>query len=501
MSILQGDEEDKAWQISHMFEIYRRSTAIILPGGVQRLVAIDEATSWMDRAWTLQEAIAPLFPFVLWKPSSEVVAHTGNCGVQVRGLDSYEQPFECPVCFVKDTTSSPHPRVICFLRRVLEGSIHEDSVQRTPFGWTQSQQSHVIGAQGLSQYAPFMDIWSASWMRTSSRAKDVVLSIMQFEGVSLDSRKFHRDDRVGAMIALLQTLQKPEQKSFRMRWFFSLCLLPPSREYSLFPIFPLTSKSGCAMWPTPDTDGSPVRIVDYCDMLGNVESFQLPFISMNPKYHDLDSPDYKVLYDDAGYLHITKVLYPVYLLDSDAHPPDGTWDDHSKLVLKDVSVYSGKFWELQGAVRPLNNFNWSQIHIDTDIRVSWLLPYTSQNWQPTQQPHSIYASRFGRISRYNNVTRNFLEIDVFIILQSDGENRYRRISAATSMYPVEQRKGPSSERVDTLTYSRQHLSDAAVNMRIGGPVAYKRQRCPRHHDREYLIEQCDNCQWASSPML
>lgn len=62
MSILQGDEDDKAWQISHMFEIYRRSTAIILPGGVQRLVTIDEETYWMDRAWTLQEAIAPLFP-------------------------------------------------------------------------------------------------------------------------------------------------------------------------------------------------------------------------------------------------------------------------------------------------------------------------------------------------------------------------------------------------------------------------------------------------------
>jgi len=191
---------------------------------------------------------------------------------------------------------------------------------------------------------------------------------------------------------------------------------------------------------------------------------------MNPKYHDSDSKDFEVLYDDAGYLHITKTLYPVSLLESDLDPPDSACDDNSKLILKDVCVHSGKMWEIHAT-----------------------------SWQISQEPGSFSAARFGRISRYNQVSRDFLEIDVFIIVQFDGENRYRRISAAVSMYPAEQPQGSSFGRVDTLVYSRQHLNDAAVSMRMGGPVAYKRRRCLLHHDQEYLIEQCDNCEWASSP--
>ncbi|KDQ10362.1 hypothetical protein BOTBODRAFT_91300, partial [Botryobasidium botryosum FD-172 SS1] len=59
IGILQTQKEDKSWQIRNMFKIYQLSTCIILPGGVRRLVSITEETTWIDRAWTLQEALAP----------------------------------------------------------------------------------------------------------------------------------------------------------------------------------------------------------------------------------------------------------------------------------------------------------------------------------------------------------------------------------------------------------------------------------------------------------
>jgi hypothetical protein len=50
--IVQSDEEDKAWQIQNMFDIYKNcKQCLILPGGLSRLVPITEPTTWMHRAW------------------------------------------------------------------------------------------------------------------------------------------------------------------------------------------------------------------------------------------------------------------------------------------------------------------------------------------------------------------------------------------------------------------------------------------------------------------
>ncbi|KAH8723359.1 heterokaryon incompatibility protein-domain-containing protein [Phaeosphaeriaceae sp. PMI808] len=50
--IIQNDEEDKAWQIQNMFDIYKHCLrCLVLPGGLSRLVPLDEPTSWIHRAW------------------------------------------------------------------------------------------------------------------------------------------------------------------------------------------------------------------------------------------------------------------------------------------------------------------------------------------------------------------------------------------------------------------------------------------------------------------
>jgi hypothetical protein len=71
LCIVQSDEEDKAWQIQNMFDIYTHcKQSLILPGGLSRLVPITEPTNWMHRAWYISPSsdvslIRTLTPVVL----------------------------------------------------------------------------------------------------------------------------------------------------------------------------------------------------------------------------------------------------------------------------------------------------------------------------------------------------------------------------------------------------------------------------------------------------
>ncbi|KAI0709791.1 hypothetical protein C8Q76DRAFT_568806, partial [Earliella scabrosa] len=57
LCIMQSSKADKRWQIAHMFTVYKHSDpCLVLPGGLVRLARLDEPTTWIDRAWTLQEA-------------------------------------------------------------------------------------------------------------------------------------------------------------------------------------------------------------------------------------------------------------------------------------------------------------------------------------------------------------------------------------------------------------------------------------------------------------
>lgn len=80
LCIKQQDKEDKNWQIRHMFDIYRScAVCLVLPGGLGRLIDPTERSTWAQRAWTLQEAIAPPVVLVVfeWKFSDCYVSY--NC--------------------------------------------------------------------------------------------------------------------------------------------------------------------------------------------------------------------------------------------------------------------------------------------------------------------------------------------------------------------------------------------------------------------------------------
>ncbi|KAF8443852.1 hypothetical protein L210DRAFT_3643445 [Boletus edulis BED1] len=62
LCILQAraHSNDKHAQIKRMHQVYRSCVlCIVIPGGLQRLVCLDEETPWIRRSWTLQESLSP----------------------------------------------------------------------------------------------------------------------------------------------------------------------------------------------------------------------------------------------------------------------------------------------------------------------------------------------------------------------------------------------------------------------------------------------------------
>ena len=280
ISMMQTSKEDKVWQITKMFLVYNTSISLVLPGGLQRLVGIDESTSWVDRAWTLQEALAPdrYDVYVLWKPSSGQPVELGECTFP---------KDKCGVCVIQDR----HHRTLCHLNVLLTRNERESL-----FGWSRIHTSEL--QQRLkSNLAGHQSIWRSSIMRTSSRPVDMVFSIMHFQYADLDPHKFCEDDRIGALIALCQR----EEHVQKMEWFFALFFLPPSSDYSIFPLLPKTTVGGEATWDMPD--GSIRVIKDYCAGPPGELPFLDIMVSVNCKEFHLD---------DNGYIHMKVVLYPLH---------------------------------------------------------------------------------------------------------------------------------------------------------------------------------------------
>lgn len=319
ISIIQTSDEDKAWQIGWMSRVYSNSTSLVLPGGLQRLVGVNESSSWVDRAWTLQEALAPdrYDVYVLWRRAHNHAVELKNCRFP---------KDECSICLVQDGDQ----RILCHLNALL--SVQP---QETVFGWSRVHTAE-LQEQLKSNLAGHQSIWRSSIMRTSSRPVDMIFSIMHFQYADLDPLQFTKDDRIGALIALCQQ----EDHVQKMEWFFALFFLPPSLDYSIFPLLPQTSVDGQATWLMHD--GSTTIVKDFCATpLG-----ELPFlnimVSVNCRPFCLD---------DEGYIHMNVALYPLsqYLPSgdsgTDAEDSSLSWSEDSclnlPLTLRDVE---GVYW-------------------------------------------------------------------------------------------------------------------------------------------------------------
>ncbi|KAI0919457.1 hypothetical protein AcW1_003301 [Taiwanofungus camphoratus] len=242
-----------------MHRIYQScETCIVLPGGIRRLVGLEEETTWIHRAWTLQEVLVPKRAVVLfaWQwGSGEWEAYT-HCTVQeVIPCESAVSPVAeilhaTITALYGGNFSRKEPG-----RQAIQGAAPSIFRSRVPTTDTaakaaQCQIVSLFGAMQLQEPdAKVQAIWRSALMRTSSHPVDMVFSIMGLFGVSLDARAFHQDGRLGATIALAKGILR---NGGRASWIGVSFYLPPCKQLSSFPDFPETSVEGRAYVKTED---------------------------------------------------------------------------------------------------------------------------------------------------------------------------------------------------------------------------------------------------------
>lgn len=258
LCIMQMSEEDKKWQISHMFKMYQSChVCIVAPGGIQCLVRLDEETQWIHRGWTLQEAVAPPRVVVIFSwtlgPRRVVAGDIHGEIQEVTPLKSAMMSLSLIVnaCTTGSLKVEKGDHFLLLEVKLFSSHPADRSYNDFPF-WRQTRRvlSPNVGALARIMSPEFdqdikdHSIWQSALMRTSSRPVDMVFSIMGLFGVTLSTGQFGKHDRVKATIALARAIM---DKGGRATWLAAAFRIPPSREISTFPVFPLTSVSGKAL--------------------------------------------------------------------------------------------------------------------------------------------------------------------------------------------------------------------------------------------------------------
>ena len=269
LCIIQNNRQDKDWQIKHMYNVYKSCRlCIVVAGGVQRLVRLDEETSWIHRSWTLQEVLAPPEVIVLfdWKLGS------GECLIGGKFLNIDEViPNESAIapltlvlqaCTIGSlsfrSTSAPNSsnsRSLLIEASMFSAQPTGHSYNDIPF-WRPQRKLFAPNVAALSAAldpiiaedsdARAHAVWQSALMRTSSRPVDMVLSIMGLFGVTLDPATFGKDDdaRRQATIALASAILDAGGSA---SWIGAGCRVGPDRALSTFPTFPQTTVAGVAL--------------------------------------------------------------------------------------------------------------------------------------------------------------------------------------------------------------------------------------------------------------
>ena len=241
--IAQAIREDKNWQIQVMGSLYKKADpCIIIPGGLSRLPPFEEPTSWVGRAWTLQEALLPRSTKVLfkWKYGRAVVQ--GVISGYIHEIEPGETAVSDMTTLLEDTIRS-EMAVVTFPKRPDQSST-ESMVRTQIFGSESLGMGQCFSLlctlwNDLSDTRELNEsaIWKSAVMRTSSRAVDMVFSIMALFGVQLDTSKFHKDDRRGVTIVLLQELMRLGRSA---SWIIISLALQPDNIISTMPLMPKT---------------------------------------------------------------------------------------------------------------------------------------------------------------------------------------------------------------------------------------------------------------------
>lgn len=192
LCILQTPTEagrlDKPWQIKKMYRVYKDCAAcFVLPAGLRRFTEKMEDTTWMTRAWTFQEVMVPPIVEVLF--TSYVGKSPAKVVQKMEGVKYFTMVNQSVYDDSRDGTAATREQ----FAQALQLRDHFVEMSRKPRPETGS----------LGQ---FYDIWRFVQWRISARPVDVVFSVMGLLGVDLDPKRFGREDRFSATLAMAQQL-------------------------------------------------------------------------------------------------------------------------------------------------------------------------------------------------------------------------------------------------------------------------------------------------------
>jgi hypothetical protein len=262
LCIVQTSKKDKNHQIMQMYRVYKCGCqCLILAGGLQRLVSLDEETPWIGRAWTLQECLASRYAVVLfaWACGTGVCQGTSNFRIREAGqgkdlavarlVDIVRACFDKPMRFTVCPVNSL-PREWDEMSKIDSGV--SVNIQLLGKGHADLFALHQALMNFLDYEEPFTPssthrnygmIWRCALMRTSSRPVDMVFSIMQLMGVTLDPSVFDPNERLGATIALASKIL---DEGGSADWLGLPGKIPPCLHLSTFPQFAKTDVAGGA---------------------------------------------------------------------------------------------------------------------------------------------------------------------------------------------------------------------------------------------------------------
>lgn len=264
LCIVQTSKVDKSLQIAQMYKIYKCCMqCLILSGGIQRLVSLEEETSWAHRAWTLQECLAPHMSVVLfsWTRGTGRVLGTSvfrlrevggdtECAY-ARFVDVLRACIDGPMVFNACPMDSPlskwrSPEIIAAgttidVRIFGKGQANLLALRQARL---QFQNSSEPADPSVTRRC-YSTVWRCALMRTSSRPVDMVFSIMGLMDVALNPKHFAENDRLGATVALISVILS---RGGSADWLGMPASIPPCPHLSTFPQFAETDVAGDARY-------------------------------------------------------------------------------------------------------------------------------------------------------------------------------------------------------------------------------------------------------------
>ena len=229
-----------------MYRIYELCEAcLIIPGGLSRLVYLDEDTSWIHRAWTLQEAVAPKSCFCLFSWAWGDCTLQATFPVTIRDVEPRQAAMAQMQGLLEMSDRSPRviwpdenstsPRESGCVKINLLGNEDRDAILKNAL----IGAIDMKGKEGMASA-----IWRSAVMRTACHPVDMVFSIMGILGVTLEPSKFSSGDRFPAAVALMQELLR---NGGRAEWLGTAPEVGPSPELTTLPVIPQARAAGRAV--------------------------------------------------------------------------------------------------------------------------------------------------------------------------------------------------------------------------------------------------------------